>query len=59
MTADELRAWRTSLGMSQQAFGQWLVPPRTLQAVANWETGDTPVPKWVDTIKENYKPEPK
>ena len=52
MTKEELKEWRTSLGMTQVGFSQWIKPTRTPGIISQWELGLKPIPEWMDTLKE-------
>ena len=52
MTPEELKEWRTELGMSQIEFGQYLSPTRTPIIISKWERGVNDIPQWVDNFRE-------
>jgi DNA-binding transcriptional regulator YiaG len=52
MTPTELKQWRESLGFSQLDFGQWLKPRKTPGTICAWEKGRSPIPEWLDLVKE-------
>jgi hypothetical protein len=50
MQPDELKEWRTKLGLTQEEAGQRLGVSRV--AFRNWESGGTPIPLMVDAACE-------
>lgn len=49
MKKEELKKWRSKLGMTQVEFAEFLGYERW--AVIKWEQGANPVPKWLDIIR--------
>lgn len=59
MSPTELRSYRKKKKMTQAEFATWL--PATKRAVVAWETGQNPVPAWVQSKVEgeSFKLNPK
>lgn len=56
MTAEELRQWRLSMGMTQVEFSQWLIPKISPTWVSLLELGKKPIPEWMPLNKVRKKP---